>query len=90
MTPFIGRRQFISLFGRAAAVWPFTAGAQQPTMPVIEFLSPLSETQATLQLVAFRRGLNDEGFRERQNVAMEIQGRAKGVESPQTTMQGGK
>ena len=70
MTPFIGRRQFISLLGRAAAVWPFTAGAQQPTMPVIEFLSPLSETQATLQLVAFRRGLNDEGFRERQNVAI--------------------
>ena len=87
MTPFIGRRQFISLLGRAAAVWPLT---QQPTMPVIEFLSPLSETQATLQLVAFRRGLNDERFRERQNVAMEIQGRAKGVESPQTTMQGGK
>ena len=83
------RRTFITLLGGAAA-WPLTARAQDLMMPVIEFLSPLSETQATLQLVAFRRGLNDEGFRERQNVAMEIQGRAKGVESPQTTMQGGK
>ena len=67
----ISRRKFLAtLVGAATAAWPLTARAQQPAMPVIEFLSPLSETQATLQLVAFRRGLNDEGFRERQNVAI--------------------
>jgi len=46
--------------------------AQQPAMPIIGYLSGLSETQAALQLAAFRRGLTEFGFVEGRSVRMEF------------------
>ena len=48
------------------------AVARLPAMPVIGFLSALSEAQAVHQLAAFRRGLTEGGFVESQNVAVEF------------------
>jgi putative tryptophan/tyrosine transport system substrate-binding protein len=65
------RREFITLLGAAAAAWPKATWAQQPTLPVIGFLSSLRATDEPLILTAFRRGLEDEGYFESRNVALE-------------------
>jgi putative ABC transport system substrate-binding protein len=65
------RREFIALVGGAAAVWPLTVHAQQPAMPVIGWLSARTPETDALVLPAFRRGLNDQGYVENRNVAIE-------------------
>jgi putative ABC transport system substrate-binding protein len=55
----------------SAAAWPLTARAQQPTMPVIGFLSSTDPNKTRHTLAAFRRGLGEAGHAEGKNLAIE-------------------
>jgi len=61
------RREFITLLGSAAA-WPLVAWAQQPAMPVVGLLAPVSQNEELLR--GFRQGLKQTGLVEGENVSI--------------------
>jgi putative ABC transport system substrate-binding protein len=64
------RREFVTLLGGAAAVWPVAASAQQPAIPVIGVLDPRSPDAVVDRLRALRQGLKGTGYVEGENVAI--------------------
>jgi putative ABC transport system substrate-binding protein len=70
------RRDFITVLGGTllggAATWSYSAGAQQPAMPVIGFLSSASPGEYGSVMAAFRRGLGEAGYVEGRNAAIEF------------------
>lgn len=66
------RRDFISLLGSAAAAWPLAARAQKAEkIPVVALIRDGSPDTSTRFVAAFRKGLNETGFVEGQNVIVE-------------------
>ena len=68
---FVHRRGFIKTIVGSAVAWPLAARAQQPGMPVIGFLSGRSPKSDGHLVDAFRKGLNDVGYVDGRNVAIE-------------------
>ena len=82
------RRDLMALAAGAAIAWPVGARAQQP-MPVIGWLSSLSPGSDAVDATGFRQGLNETGYFEGRNVAIEyrwVQGQYDRLPAPATDL----
>ena len=66
----LNRRAFLTLLGSTAA-WPVAALAQQPTMPLVGFVSSRSSDGSARPAAAFVKGLGETDYVEGQNVLVE-------------------
>ena len=62
------RRDFI---GGIAIAWPLAARAQEPTTPVVGFMSSRALGDSAYLVAAFQEGLAEAGFVERENVRVD-------------------
>ena len=62
------RRKFIALIGGGVAAWPLAASAQQPTLPVVGYLSRGTPAGFAPFVAAFRQGLSETGYVEDRNI----------------------
>jgi len=67
----VKRREFITLMGGAAVATPRLARAQKAAMPVVGFLTSRSLDSDAHLVAAFRGGLNEMGYVEGRNIAIE-------------------
>ncbi len=67
----IARRKFVAVLGSTALAWPLAAHAQQPNPPVVGFVNGGSADVFAREVAAFRKGLNETGYVEGQNVTVE-------------------
>jgi putative ABC transport system substrate-binding protein len=65
------RREFITLFGGVSVAWPLAARAQQPALPMVGFINGGAPEASARNVAAFRKGLNETGSVEGQNVTVE-------------------
>jgi putative ABC transport system substrate-binding protein len=65
------RRDFIRVLGGAAATWPVAARAQQASVPIVGYIDVFAPETGASYVAAFRKGLNEAGFVDGRNVAIE-------------------
>jgi putative ABC transport system substrate-binding protein len=67
----VARRKFVASHGGAAVAWPLAVRAQQPALPIVGFINAGSADGYATRSAAFRKGLNEAGCVEGQNVTVE-------------------
>ncbi len=65
------RRNFIVGLASTTALWPLTANAQRAVLPVVALVRDGSADTAARYVDAFRKGLNETGYVEGQNLNVE-------------------